>query len=132
MLYPVLEHTLNGLKQKAIADLMKTSKASVSVHLRTECSAIMNHPANAKLRSALIKHSGAFAVRSHVELWTAALANATDTAPKIVKVTKSDNAVATNLRDVTILQNLALKYVKDPKAIFNMAYELGRNYAINE
>ena len=127
MLYPFIEHTLNGDTQEQIAIREKCSPATASVRMHQQRIQLINHPANASVKGELRKCKNAWSIRAKKDLWRIAVANASGKVtlkpmPKAVKeVARIDNRST----DETT-KRIILKSIDDPNTIYDIAYQLGK------
>ena len=127
MLYPFIEHTLNGDTQEQIAIRENCSPASASVRMHQQRLQLINHPANAKLRDELRKCKNAWGVRAKKDLWRLAISNASGTTLR----RPSDNAIhqiahITNRTTDETTRRIILESIDDTHTIYDIAYQLGK------
>ena len=127
MLYPFIEHTLNGDTQEQIAIRENCSPASASVRMHQQRIQLINHPANAKLRDELRKCRNAWHIRQKKDLWRLAVNNASGT----VLRRPADNAIQTiakiqNRTTDETTRRIILESIDDTHTIYDIAYQLGK------
>lgn len=127
MLYPFIEHTLNGDTQEQIAVRENCSPATASVRMHQQRIQLINHPANATIKGELSKCKHAWGIKAKKDLWRIAIANASGK----IKRTTMDNAI----KKIAQIQNrttddttkrILLETIDDTHVIYNIAYQLGK------
>lgn len=129
MKYPILEHTLNGLSQSEIANLMDISPATVSVRLHRERKEIINNTKVSDIQSELESCATAYDIKHKKSLWTYAMAK---TSPNVTTLHKEStvkfvpNLKYDNRLPYPVIRDLIASVITDPRTLFDTAYELGK------
>jgi len=127
MLYPFIEHTLNGDTQEQIAIRQNCSPATASVRMHQQRIQLINHPANASIKGELRKCKNAWGLRAKKDLWRIAVANASGKVtikPKSNAITEIAKINHRTTDETT--RRIILESIDDTHTIYDIAYQLGK------